>query len=103
MKAAVRKQPRDVTAALEASPRPFRNHYVGRISACSTFEGAAIAAFARLIRGESTKAQVVGPNGTDALRLHWTSYGISTTCADRYKPTIAPPRPSSSPKLRRVK
>jgi hypothetical protein len=109
-------------ALLEESPRPYRTHYAGgvmHIGAAKTFEGAAEAAFSHVLRGHTSNAQVVAPNGADGFRFHWTSYGVSvyvgpdyvrptfdTTGAGRVKTSDAhkvgkPPNPFT--KLRRVK
>lgn len=91
-------------AALEASPRPFRNHYAGlHIGACATAQSAMVAAFRHLVYGEASKAQVVGPDDRDVCRLHWTSMGIT---AEMPSSTYSRPKaaaPYQRPKLSRVK
>jgi hypothetical protein len=89
-------------AKREAEPkRPFKTHYASnlRIGSCKTIQGAMICAFAHVVRGEATKANVLDNNGKDVVRIHWTSFGISTYC-----PPSNMERPAEvvKPKLKRV-
>ena len=103
------------TEELLESKRPYRNHYAGgmHVSACSTPEGAAVAAFKHLIYGEASNCQIVHPNGNDMFRMSWTSAGISVWAPPHAfaRPTkIVTPaqkaekeeRAAARPKLRRV-
>jgi len=93
-------------AELEASKRPFRNHYAGmHIGACASAESAMVAAFKHLVYGEASKATIVGPRDNDVARLHWTSFGISVWAPPEafHRPKIADkPAADPRPKLRRV-
>jgi hypothetical protein len=75
-------------AALEASPRPFRNHYSGgmHLGACGSAQSAMVAAFKHLVFGEAGAATIVAPDDRDVARMHWTSVGISVWAPpDHYK------------------